>query len=137
MLGISSKTVYAIAALKELGRVPEDEVLKIKEIAANANIPQNFLEQILLELKKQGLLTSTKGAHGGYKLAKKLKDITFKDVVMILEAEMFSDICKTDDEGLKLFWKDLRDKVSEVFELPLSELENYQQKATQVLNYSI
>lgn len=56
---------------------------------------------------------------------------------MILEAEMFSDICKTDDEGLKLFWKDLRDKVSEVFELPLSELENYQQKATQVLNYSI
>jgi len=137
MLGISSKTVYAIAALKELGKVPEDEVLKIKEIAANANIPQNFLEQILLELKKQGLLTSTKGAHGGYKLAKKLKDITFKDVVMVLEAEMFSDICKTDDEGLKLFWQDLRDKVSEVFDLPLSELENYEQKATQALNYSI
>lgn len=137
MLGISSKTVYAIAALKELGSVPEDEVLKIKEIAANANIPQNFLEQILLELKKHGLLTSTKGAYGGYKLAKKLKDITFKDVVMILEAEMFSDIYRTDDEGLKLFWQDLRDKVSEVFELPLSELENYQQKATQVLNYSI
>lgn len=56
MLGISSKTVYAIAALKELGRVPEDEVLKIKEIAANANIPQNFLEQILLELKNKAYL---------------------------------------------------------------------------------
>ena len=55
MIGISSKTIYAIAALQELGSIQEDEVLKIKEIAANASIPQNFLEQILLELKKQGL----------------------------------------------------------------------------------
>ena len=65
MIGISSKTIYAVAALQELGSIPDKEVLKIKEIAANASIPQNFLEQILLELKKQGLLTSIKGAHGG------------------------------------------------------------------------
>ncbi|HHD79660.1 MAG TPA: transcriptional regulator [Epsilonproteobacteria bacterium] len=115
----------------------DDSVLKIKEIAANANIPQNFLEQILLELKKQGLLTSTKGAHGGYKLAKSLKDITLKDVVVILESDIFSDICKTDNEGLKLFWADLKENVSTVFEVPLSELRNYQLKATQTLNYSI
>jgi len=82
MVGISSKTIYAIAALQELGSIDSDKVLKIKEIAINANIPQNFLEQILLELKKQGLLTSIKGAHGGYKLAKPLKDITLKDVVI-------------------------------------------------------
>lgn len=137
MIGISSKTVYAVAALQELGRIQGDSVLKIKEIASNANIPQNFLEQILLELKKQGLLTSTKGAHGGYKLAKALKDITLKDVVVILEADIFSDICKTDHEGLKLFWADLRDNVSSVFEISLSELKNYQLKANQALNYSI
>jgi len=137
MIGISSKTVYAVAALQELGSIQDESVLKIKEIAANANIPQNFLEQILLELKKQGLLTSTKGAHGGYKLAKALKDITLKDVVVILESDIFSDICKTDHEGLKLFWADLRENVSSVFEIPLSELRNYQLKATQTLNYSI
>ena len=137
MIGISSKTVYAVAALQELGSIQSDSVLKIKEIAANANIPQNFLEQILLELKKQGLLTSTKGAHGGYKLAKALKDITLKDVVVILEADIFSDICKTDHDGLKLFWADLRDNVSSVFEISLSELKNYQLKANQTLNYSI
>ena len=51
MIGISSKTIYAIAALQELDLIPDNEVLKIKEIAANASIPQNFLEQILLELK--------------------------------------------------------------------------------------
>ena len=137
MIGISSKTIYAIAALEELGRNPDREVLKIKEIAATANIPQNFLEQILLELKKQGLLSSIKGAHGGYKLAKDLKDITLKDVVLILESDIFSDNNQTNNPGLKLFWDDLRSNVSQIFEIPLSELKNYQLKANQTLNYSI
>ena len=137
MIGISSKTIYAIAALHELGSIPENEVLKIKEIAANASIPQNFLEQILLELKKQGILTSIKGAHGGYKLAKELKDITLKDVLMILESDIFSDNCKTDNAALKLFWSELRDNVTTLFEIPLSELKNYQLKADQALNFSI
>jgi len=137
MIGISSKTVYAVAALQELGCITDNSVLKIKDIAASANIPQNFLEQILLELKKQGLLTSTKGAYGGYKLARDLKDITLKDVVIILESDTFSDVCKTDNEGLKLFWTDLKENISAVFDIPLSELKNYQLKATQTLNYSI
>ena len=137
MVGISSKTVYAIAALQQLGEIQENEVLKIKDIAAKAGIPQNFLEQILLELKKQGLLTSVKGAHGGYKLAKELKDITLKDVVEILESDIFTPISQPDNKGLQFFWDDLRMNVSEVFEIPLSELTNYQLKATQTLNYSI
>jgi Rrf2 family transcriptional regulator, cysteine metabolism repressor len=137
MIGISSKTIYAIAALQELDSIPDNEVLKIKEIAANASIPQNFLEQILLELKKQGILTSIKGAHGGYKLAKDLKDITLKDVLLILESDIFSDNCKTDNAALKLFWEDLKQNVSSLFEIPLSELKNYQLKANQTLNYSI
>lgn len=137
MVGISTKTVYAIAALQELGDIEGKEVLKIKEIAAKATIPQNFLEQILLELKKQGLLISVKGAHGGYKLAKDLKDITLKDVVLILESDIFSPITQADDKGLELFWEDLNTNVSKAFEIPLSELKNYQLKATQTLNYSI
>jgi len=137
MIGISSKTIYAIAALQELGSIPDNEVLKIKEIAANASIPQNFLEQILLELKKQGLLVSIKGAHGGYKLAKALHDITLKDVVTILESDIFSDIDQKENPALQLFWDDLKEKVSGLFEIPLSELKNYQLKANQTLNYSI
>jgi len=137
MVGISSKTIYAVSALQELGAIEKDAVLKIKEIAANANIPQNFLEQILLELKKQGILKSIKGAHGGYKLARDLKDITLKDVVVVLESDIFSDIYQTDSPALKLFWADLKQNVSKVFEIPLSELKNYELKATQTLNYSI
>ncbi|WP_309500208.1 Rrf2 family transcriptional regulator [Sulfurovum sp.] len=137
MIGISSKTIYAIAALQELGAIPDKEVLKIKEIATKASIPQNFLEQILLELKKQGLLVSIKGAYGGYKLAKSLSDITLKDVVLILESDIFSDIDQKNDPALQLFWDDLKQKVSTVFEIPLSELKNYQLKANHILNYSI
>jgi Rrf2 family cysteine metabolism transcriptional repressor len=137
MVGVSSKTFYAISALQELDNIPQDSVLKIKDIAKNANIPQNFLEQILLELKKQGLLTSIKGAYGGYKLAKPLKEITLKDVVLILESDIFSKNYQSHDAGLQLFWDDIRDNVSKVFEIPLCELKNYALKSTQTLNYSI
>ena len=137
MIGISTKTVYAVAALYELGSVEPDTLLKIKEIAANASIPQNFLEQILLELRKQGMLQSIKGAHGGYKLARELKDITLKEVMDILESDAFTYVCKTDDPTLKLFWMDITEKVSSVFDIPLSELKTYQLKASKTLNYSI
>jgi Rrf2 family protein len=137
MIGISTKTVYAVAALHELGSIEVGKVLKIKEIAAKASIPQNFLEQILLELRKEGILSSIKGAHGGYKLAKALKDVTLKEVMETLESDAFSDVCRTDNPTLKLFWSDITEKVEEVFDIPLSELKNYQLKANQALNYSI
>ncbi len=137
MIGISTKTIYAVAALNELGTTPDQDVLKIKEIAARASIPQSFLEQILLELKKQGILSSVKGAYGGYKLAKDLKDITLRDIVQILETDAFSDICRTENPALKLFWEDIQQGVEEVFSMPLSELKNYQMKANRTLNYSI
>ena len=137
MIGISTKTIYAVAALNELSATGMDSVLKIKEIASRAEIPQSFLEQILLELKKKGILTSVKGAHGGYKLAKDLKDITLGEVIGILETDAFSDICRTENMALKLFWEDIQKGVMAVFDIPLSELRQYQMKANYTLNYSI
>lgn len=137
MTGISTKTIYAVAALHELASIQGDDVLKIKEIAARASVPQNFLEQILLELRKKGILISIKGARGGYKLAKNLKDVSLKEIIMILETDALSDICKTDNPTLKLFWEDIKKGVSNVFDVPLSELKNYQQKVNHTLNYSI
>ena len=137
MIGISTKTIYAVAALHELSFMPGNELLKIKDIAARASVPQNFLEQILLALRKEGLLISVKGASGGYRLAKDLKDITLRDIVLILETDALSDICRTNNPALKLFWEDIKEGVSEVFDIPLSELKNYQLKADKTLNYSI
>lgn len=137
MLGISTKTIYAISALKVLNKVKSNDVLKIKDISLQAKIPQNFLEQILLELKKNGLLISVKGAYGGYKLAKPLKDITLKDVVMVLETDIFSPLHQVEDYGLKLFWEDLKNRVEKEFDISLTTLEEFDLQANKVLNYSI
>ncbi len=137
MIGISNKTIYAISALQELASVSDNELLKIKDIASNASIPRNFLEQILLSLKKKGFLTSIKGANGGYKLAKNIKDITLKDVVTTLESDIFSSIHNPQNQALNLFWADFNSKANALFEIPLSELQNYQLQANKTLNYSI
>ena len=142
MLGLSSKTAYAVAALFELDQKSPEEATKIKEIATAANIPQNFLEQILLALKKAGVLTSTKGAHGGYKLSKPLTEITLTEITLaeiigILEDGYFDERCKTDNDALKLFWNDIRKHALEAFDIPLSELRRYRNQVNQTLDYTI
>jgi len=137
MIGVTSKTIYGVAALYQLSSCEQGQTLKIKDIASRANVPQKFLEQILLELKKRGFLTSIKGACGGYKLAKLLQDIVLKDIIMTLENITFSDICKTDNSVLKLFWTDVQSNLNNAFDIPLSELKKYEEKVNQVVNFSI
>ena len=137
MIGISTKTVYAVAALYELGSGPAEKLMKIKEIARQTDISQNFLEQILLELKKSGFLLSVKGAHGGYRLAKPLSDILLKEIMMVLESDAFNSPCKTENPALKLFWEEMNAEAETLFSVPLSQLYICQQRADNTLNYSI
>ena len=137
MIGISTKTVYAVAALYKLGSRPAEKLMKIKEIARQTGISQNFLEQILLELKKSGFLLSIKGAHGGYRLAKPLSEILLKEIMMVLENDAFSSPCKTENPALKLFWEEMNAEAEKLFSVPLSELHGCQQRANNALNYSI
>ncbi len=137
MLGLSSKTYYAIAALYTLDTFGDNKVIKIKDIAQHANIPQNFLEQILLTLKKKGILISIKGAHGGYKLHMPLEKITLGMIIDILEDNYFNAVCKTDHTLLTLFWEDITNNQRKVFDIPLSIFKSYQTKINQTLDYSI
>ncbi len=137
MFGLSSRTIYAIAAIFILAQKSEERPVPIKEIAAEAHIPRNFLEQILLELKKAGILASTKGAYGGYKLARSASEITLKEVVTTLEDGYFETICKSDHPALKLFWHEVYDKIAPQWEIPLDELLLCQQKAMQNFTYTI
>jgi len=137
MIGISSKTIYAVAAIHQLDLIKSEDRLKIKEIASRANVPQKFLEQILLELKKSSILNSIKGAKGGYSLAKPITEIKLKEIIRILENNAFSDICKTDNPILQLFWKEKQEALENLFNTPLSELKTYQERVTQNFNYMI
>ena len=62
--------------------------VQIAEIADAANIPKKFLEQILLELKKPGIVRSHRGRSGGYSLGRPAKDISFADVLRVTDGPL-------------------------------------------------
>lgn len=82
---LSKKTKYGIKALTYLARQNRDCPVQISEIAESENISVKFLERILLELRKAGVLDSKKGKGGGYFLAKLPKDIPMTAVIRTLE----------------------------------------------------
>ncbi|CAA6816374.1 MAG: Rrf2 family transcriptional regulator [uncultured Sulfurovum sp.] len=137
MIGISTKTIYAVAAIHQLSLLEKEERLNIKALSSKANTPEKFLGQILLELKKAHILQSTKGANGGYSLNKSPHEILLKDIVNTLETNPFEDICQTNNPTLKLFWEDKQKALINVFNTPLSELKMYHEKANQNFNYMI
>ena len=82
----SAKAEYACVAMLELAaRHGEPRPVRLADVAEKHNIPQPFLVQILLQLKGAGLVLSTRGASGGYLLAKPPEDITLLDVVSVIE----------------------------------------------------
>lgn len=84
---LSAKTEYASLAMLELARRQHDEEpVRIREIADAHGVPARFLVQILLQLKAAGLVTSTRGAAGGYRLARDAAAITLADIRDVFEA---------------------------------------------------
>jgi Rrf2 family protein len=81
---ISKRAKYALRALVALARA-ETGSMTIVEIAASQKIPRKFLEQILLQLKKKGILASRRGKLGGYALGKPAEKITFGEVLRIVD----------------------------------------------------
>ena len=82
---ISKKTKYGLKALIYISKQEPGKPILISEIAQTQNISQKFLEIILLELKKQGIVGSKKGKGGGYYLLKKPDEISIASLVRLLE----------------------------------------------------
>ena len=82
---ISAKGEYAIKAMLDLAMHPAAGLVPIQEIAARQSIPQRYLEQVLLSLKRAGLLTSRRGSSGGYHLARSPEDVTVGEVLRAVE----------------------------------------------------
>jgi Rrf2 family transcriptional regulator, cysteine metabolism repressor len=82
---ISAKGEYAIKAMLDLAMHRGRPLVPIQEIAARQAIPQRYLEQVLLALKRSGLLTSKRGSTGGYHLGKPPEEITVGAVLRAVE----------------------------------------------------
>jgi Rrf2 family protein len=82
---ITQKAKYALRALTVLAEADDGEPVMISDIAAQQRIPKKFLEQILLDLKHQGIVISRRGKQGGYLLLKPAHMITFGEVLRIID----------------------------------------------------
>ncbi|MDB5551801.1 MAG: transcriptional regulator, BadM/Rrf2 family [Rhizobium sp.] len=82
---ISQKAKYALRALAALARAEAKRPMLIAEIAEQQKIPKKFLEQILLDLKHRGLVMSKRGKEGGYLLLRPPHEITFGEVLRMID----------------------------------------------------
>ena len=82
---LSKKTKYGLKALTFIARSEGDMPVQVGAIAKGEQIPQKFLESILLTLRKSGILGSKKGKHGGYYLRKEPSEILMTEVMRVLE----------------------------------------------------
>ncbi|HEY9630378.1 MAG: Rrf2 family transcriptional regulator [Oscillatoriophycideae cyanobacterium NC_groundwater_1537_Pr4_S-0.65um_50_18] len=83
---LSCKSEYALLALMELAtQYSSGEPLQIRQIAAEQNIPDRYLEQLLAALRRAGIVRSQRGARGGYLLAREPWKITLLEVLSCIE----------------------------------------------------
>jgi len=104
---LSKKSQYAFQALMYLAEKNKDQPVLIAEISRKKKIPLKFLENILLELKKAGILESKKGKGGGYYFAKNPKDVPLAMIIRLIDGPIsllpcvslyFYERCKNYDE---------------------------------------
>jgi Rrf2 family protein len=93
----TTKAEYGVRLLVELGRHGEDQPVSLKSIAAAEGLPLAYLERIVALLRKAGLVESTRGAHGGYRLARPASEITMDEAVLALEGVVAPMSCFQDD----------------------------------------
>ncbi len=84
----STKAEYGVRLMVELGRQPNTGPVSLSAIAEAENLPLSYLEHLVAKLRTRGLVTSTRGAHGGYSLAHPAEDITMVEVVEALEGQI-------------------------------------------------
>lgn len=98
---ISRKTKYALQALGLLAESRPGEPVLIAVLAERENIPRKFLEAILVELRKGGVLQSRVGRGGGYLLAAPAREITIARIIDILDGEPVSLPCLDDQHPVR------------------------------------
>jgi Rrf2 family protein len=87
---ISAKAEYAVRAAVELASIDDAKPVKAERLATAQEIPLNFLENILGELRHAGIVRSHRGAEGGFRLARPPAEITIADVIRAVDGPLAS-----------------------------------------------
>ncbi len=108
---ISAKAEYACLATIALAhRRPDDPPLRVRQIAESHGIPERYLVQILIQLKGAGLVFSTRGASGGYRLARPAEQISLGEVLTAIDGpgEPFREAGAPAARALASVWEHIR-----------------------------
>jgi Rrf2 family transcriptional regulator, cysteine metabolism repressor len=113
---LSVKSDYAARAVLGLARhYPTGAALRVEDLAASQGVPPNYLVQILIELKAQGIAKSVRGKEGGYLLARSPSEITLGHVLRAVHGEVFDTPALTDQNcaaELRRAWQRLKSEVT-------------------------
>jgi Rrf2 family protein len=96
-IAFSTKGEYGVRLMVQLGRHYGSGPASLAEIAAEEDLPRAYLEQLVVHLRESGLVTSTRGAHGGYELASPPATISMAAVLRALEGPIAPMLCASDD----------------------------------------
>ena len=133
---LSTKGRYGIHAMYDLAQFGSETPQPIKSIAERQNIPEAYLEQLIGQLRRSGLVKSVRGAQGGYLLARSPAEITVGEVLRTLEGELAVVDCLMEEDAChkacscptRVVWKKLRDGLNEIVDgITLQDmLDDYQ-----------
>jgi Rrf2 family protein len=123
---ISQKGLYALQAMMALARRHEQGAIKIRDIAYEENLPEKFLELILLELKNARMVDSVRGANGGYMLRRAPSQIRLSEIIRLMDGPLApfgdADHLRTliardaDHRALYQIFLDVRDAAARILE---------------------
>lgn len=137
---LSTRGRYGLRAMIDMAQSDEVGPIATRLIAERQGISERYLEQLMVPLKRAGLVKSVRGSQGGYLLGKKPQDITAGDIVRILEgpiapvecvSETNPEACSRADYCVtRVVWTKVRDSIAEVLDsYTLADLAHESKKA--------
>ncbi len=131
---ITTQAEYGLICALHLARRTDDGPVTGREIAATERLPADYVEQIMLKLRRAAIVQSTRGAHGGYRLARDPRHISVRDVIVASEHSTFEVHCtshpveearcnSSHDCSIRPVWLLLQRRIDDVLEsVRLSDL---------------
>lgn len=131
---LSTKGRYGLKMMYELALSYGTGPMSLKEIAKKQQLSETYLEQLIAHLKKAGLVTSIRGAQGGYELSRKPEKITVGEIIRLLEGPLAPSECVLDEEPecsradycvTRLIWEKIMESINNVIDsITLNDMIN-------------
>lgn len=138
MLVLSSKVRYGMAALMELVNYYGKGLVQTKVIAERRHIPPNYLEQLLNQLTRAGIVRALRGSKGGYELAVNPAEITFLQVWEIMEGGLeIAQNNAQDGDAIHDLCREAEQEIKRVFSISLAELLARQQTKDEMMTENL